>query len=644
LQLTNMPVTRCVTGIFLFFCCVLLSAHSQHKDKPEQKPQVLAPGYQSLSFDAPKAGSYSLPVIKKAADGRVLSMQGKPTQLYDFLGDKYVVLSFIYTHCDDINGCPLATYVNSQVQNRLLDEITLRDRVRFISMSFDPGNDTPAVMRDYAKNFIKKNFDWEFLTTSSEAELNPILEKYSQSILKEVDENGEATGSISHILRVFLIDTKKQIRNIYSTSFLHPDTVVNDIKTLLLESGKKDEQSPQKIASKPALHGAGDYKDGYESPQYKTRALSLQSRRGKEADLMKYFDKAPLGLPKVPIPANNEITRAKVQLGRLLFYDRRLSHNNTFSCAMCHIPEQGFGSNELATAVGIEGRTVRRNSPSIYNVAYAKILFHDGRENRLEQQIWGPLLAHNEMGNPSVGLVIDKVRAIPEYRDLIKSAFNGQAPDMNNIGEAIASYERTLVSANSAFDRWYFGKEAKVMNPDAIAGYKLFTGKARCNSCHTIELTHALFTDHKLHNTGIGYLNSMQKKPKSRQVLVAPGTWLEVDNAVIADAAEAKPSDLGYYEISGDPDDRWKYKTPMLRNVALSAPYMHDGSLSTLREVLEFYNVGGITNELLDPLLRPLELSKKEIDHLLTFLQSLTGDNIDELISDAFAAPVGNTN
>ena len=182
------------------------------------------------------------------------------------------------------------------------------------------------------------------------------------------------------------------------------------------------------------------------------------------------------------------------------------------------------------------------------------------------------------------------------------------------------------------------------MTVAAKAGYKLFTGKARCSSCHVIELTHALFTDNKLHNTGVGYLHSMQKTPASQRVLVAPGTWLTVDSAAIADASEPIPNDLGYYEISNNPDDRWKYKTPVLRNVALTAPYMHDGSLSTLREVLEFYNEGGIANELLDPLLQPLNLSAKEIDQLQAFLKALTGDNIDEIISDAFAAPVGNTN
>ena len=288
-----MPVSLCVTGIFLSFISVFLIAHSGHQDKPEQKPQILAPGYHSLSFDAPSAGSYSLPSISKAADGNILTMQGKPSRLYNFLGDKYVVLSFIYTQCDDVNGCPLATYVSSQVQNRLIDELNLKNEVRFISLSFDPENDTPEVMRLYGENFIKDNFDWQFLTTASETELDPILGGYSQSILRDVDENGETTGSISHILRVFLIDRQKQIRNIYSTSFLHPDTVVNDIKTLILKADISDGKTPSGNNGNYNLHGAGDYKEGYEHVDYQTRALSLQARIGKDADLLKYISRPP---------------------------------------------------------------------------------------------------------------------------------------------------------------------------------------------------------------------------------------------------------------------------------------------------------------------------------------------------------------
>ena len=638
-----MPVRLLLTGAFLLLVSSYLLAHAGHKEKSETKPQILAPGYQTLSFKAPSAGSYSLPALGTAADGKILNMQGQTSNLNDYLGDKYVVLSFIYTQCDDVNGCPLATYVSSQVQNSLIDDSTLNNEVRFISFSFDPVNDTPAVLRKYAENFIKQGFDWQFVTTASEIELNPILEKYSQSILRDVDESGNAVGTISHILRVFLIDTEKQIRNIYSTSFLHADTIVNDIKTLILESTTPPSIKHKEIRNLHKLHGAGDNKENYAYLSYETRTKSLDSRLGKSADLFNNIKNTPMGLPAVDSAILDKITREKIQLGRQLFYDRRLSHNNTFSCAMCHIAEQGFTSHELATAIGFEGRTVRRNAPTLYNIAYAQRLFHDARENMLEQQIWGPLLARNEMANPSVGRVIEKVKAISDYRDKFSSIYKGESVNISNLGDAIASYERSLISANSNFDRWYFGKVKNALSKKAQAGYRLFAGKAGCTTCHTIEKNFALFTDQKLHNTGIGYLHSMQKSPARRDVLVAPGTWLKIDAKVIKDSSEPRLNDLGYYEITNDPDDRWKYKTPSLRNIALTAPYMHDGSLSSLGDVVKFYNTGGIRNELLDPLLQPLNLSPNEIEQVVAFLNNLNGDNIDLLIGDAFAAPVGNT-
>lgn len=156
---------------------------------------------------------------------------------------------------------------------------------------------------------------------------------------------------------------------------------------------------------------------------------------------------------------NEPVTKAQIKLGRRLFYDRRLSFNETFSCAMCHIPEQGFTSNELSTAVGVEGRSVRRNSPTIYNVAYVSRLFHDARESTLEQQVWGPLLARNEMANPSVGHVIDKIESLAAYDGLFETAFAGKKPGMETIGAALAAYQRSLVSANSPFDRWFYANE-----------------------------------------------------------------------------------------------------------------------------------------------------------------------------------------
>ncbi len=634
-----MPVAVIATGIFILFASFYLHAHSGH-DK-ESKPEVLAPGYRSLDYPAPVPGSYELPLIGKAGNGEILDMKGKTRQLHDFMGDKFVVLSFIYTHCNDVNGCPLATYVSSQVQNKLLEMPALEGQVRFISMSFDPKNDTPKVMSQYGNNFVRGEFDWQFLTTGSEADLAPLLSAYDQSILREVDENGNTSGSISHILRVFLIDREKQIRNIYSTSFLHPQTVINDIITLASLPGT--EVSTAVPSQLPELHGAGDNKDGYESSEYSTRALSLSGRQGASADLALNARRAIPGLRQYSEKTLRSLSREKIQLGRLLFFDRRLSHNNTFSCAMCHIPEQGFTSNELATAVGIEGRTVRRNAPTLYNIGHAQLLFHDAREDSLERQIWGPLLARNEMANPSPGYLVNKIRNISEYSKLFSQAFDGALANMTTIGEALAAYQRSLRSANSEFDRWYFKGDDEAVSSSAKKGFSLFRGKAACSGCHLVNREFALFTDNSLHNTGIGYNRSMSRSPQTRKILVAPGHWIEVDMSSIEGSFETPPNDLGYYEITENPEDRWKYKTPSLRNIALTAPYMHDGSLSTLEDVIEFYDRGGIKNQLLDPLIKPLGLTPLEKSQLVAFLKSLTGDNVDQLISDAFAAPVGNT-
>jgi cytochrome c peroxidase len=276
----------------------------------------------------------------------------------------------------------------------------------------------------------------------------------------------------------------------------------------------------------------------------------------------------------------------------------------------------------------------------LYNVAYAKLLFHDGREDSLEQQAWGPLLAQNEMANPSIGYVINKIKANADYQGWFEKVFH-QAPTMLNVGQALASYQRSLNSADSAFDRWYFGKQAEAMSQQAQRGFALFSGKAGCVACHSIEQKSALLTDQKRHNTGIGYQQSMAKTPAQQLLQVAPGVAINVDSQALKSVAENKANDLGFYEISQNPADRWAYKTPSLRNVALSAPYMHNGSLASLEDVVRFYNQGGVANENLSPLIKPLGLSDSEIADLVAFLQSLTGSNVDKLVADGFAAPVG---
>ncbi len=630
---------------FLISIVVLLSVipvQTLISAQAQEQPTILAPFYTKAEYLPPAVGSYQLPPFGLAADGKVLDATGSDKRLHDYLGNgKMVLLSFIYSTCSDVNGCPLATAVMYSIQQKIKQDPLLHDRLQMVSLSFDPIYDTPEVMALYGGGYVQDQ-NWRFLTTASWRDLKPILNSYNQSVIRDVDEQGKELSTYSHILRVFLIDPEKRIRNIYSVAFLYPELIINDAKTVLLDylPGSK-QRADQVLTRTSTLSTPGDYKEGYETTAYQTQSQSVKGRIGKKADLSAYLSRPPLGLPAIPQPQDNPVTKDKFELGRKLFFDRRLSLNDTFSCAMCHIPEQGFTSNEVAMAVGVEGRSGRRNSPTIYNAAYLTKLFHDGREESLEQQVWGPLLAGNEMANPSVGAVVSKVRMIPEYKGLFEAAFDGKGVSMETLSMAIASYERLIVSGNSAFDRWHYGGESGAINESAQRGYQLFIGKAGCTSCHHIGEKSALFTDDAMHNTGIGFRESMGIKAKHEKVLVAPGVYLDVDRSIIDSVGHPAPADVGLYEVTQNPHDRWKYHTPSLRNVALTAPYMHNGSFTTLREVVDFYNDGGVENELLDPLIKPLGLSENERDDLVAFMESLTGDNVDTIVADAFAAPIG---
>lgn len=352
--------------------------------------------------------------------------------------------------------------------------------------------------------------------------------------------------------------------------------------------------------------------------------------------------KEQLGLPAMTHPKDNSPSAKKIALGRKLFMDRRLSHNNTISCGMCHVPEQGFTSNEIATAVGIEGRSHRRNTPTIFNVGYYKFLFHDGRELTLEDQVIGPLLAFNEMGNPSIGHVIEKIRNLDDYAGLFEEVY-GSGVTLERVSHAIAAYERTFISGNSRFDQWHYGGDSNALTKQEVQGFEIFNGKGGCVTCHTINEKTALFTDQSFHNTGIGWArnNKVIKKEYGSDtfpVQLAPGVVVQVKHELIETSSERPENDVGRFEITENPKDSWKYKTPSLRNIVISAPYMHDGSLSTLEEVVEFYDKGGDDNPEKDLLLKPLDLSEHEQKALVAFLKTLTGDNIKLLEQEARAA------
>jgi cytochrome c peroxidase len=340
----------------------------------------------------------------------------------------------------------------------------------------------------------------------------------------------------------------------------------------------------------------------------------------------------------LPVPsAGAQPTRDLVDLGRKLFMDRRLSPNGTMSCGMCHVPEQGFTVNEVATAVGLEGRSLRRNAPTVLNVGYQSLLFHDGRASSLEDQVWGPLLAADEMGNLTREAAVARVRALPEYGALFAAVFRGAHVTASGIAAALAAYERTLMSGNSRFDRFYFGGEAAALSQAEQDGFELFRGKAGCVACHPIGPRSALFTDQAFHNTGVGFVRAGAAQLPLR-VPLAPGVETVLDPADLPGVFSPDAPDLGRYEVTHQERDRYAYKTLTLRNVALTAPYMHDGSLATLEQVIDFYARGGIDNPGKDPLLRPLALTVEEKRALAAFLRALTGDNVEQLAAQARAA------
>jgi cytochrome c peroxidase len=298
------------------------------------------------------------------------------------------------------------------------------------------------------------------------------------------------------------------------------------------------------------------------------------------------------------VPEGNPPTPERVALGKLLYFDKRLSVDGTVSCATCHAPEHGF-AEPRPTSTGVGGKIGARNAPTVLNRLFSKEQFWDGRAADLEEQAHGPITNAIEMAMPSHAECEEQLRRIAGYAPLFKQAFG--APDITiaRIAQAIASYERTVLTGDSPFDRHQAG-ERGAMSEAAVRGMTLFNEKGNCDTCHA----GFNFTDESYHNLGVGM-----------------------------DAA--KP-DLGRYEISKQEVDRGAFKTPTLRNVTQTAPYMHDGSEKTLRDVVVFYDQGGRKNPWLSKEIRPLALSDAEIDDLVAFLEALTGPITQTDVPKAF--------
>ena len=320
-----------------------------------------------------------------------------------------------------------------------------------------------------------------------------------------------------------------------------------------------------------------------------------------------------LGLPPLDDAGLAGDRTLQVELGRRLFLEPHLAEDGVVSCSMCHVPEQGFTLNALPTPLGRGGIILRRNAPSLLNVGIAKSLFHDGRMHTLEEQIWGPLLNVEEQWNPSAEDVVTRLRARPEYDKAFRSAFAGQRVSKQLISAALAAYERSLLAAGSAFDQWYYGKNDAALSADARGGFDVFRD-AGCSHCHAIERDNAAFSDDTYRNTGV--------------------EWARVKGQL--GTTKGVP-DVGRFEVTGREVDRYAFRVPTIRNVALTFPYMHDGSLATLRDVVDFYDGGNGDDPKRDSRLRKLNLSAQQKRQLIAFLESLTSANAETLAKQARA-------
>ena len=330
----------------------------------------------------------------------------------------------------------------------------------------------------------------------------------------------------------------------------------------------------------------------------------------------------PVGLGPVAavIPHYNPMTEGKLKLGKQLYYDQRMSADSTVSCASCHDPNKGWTDNKV-TSVGIGNQLGARNSPTVLNTVYARSLFWDGRAPSLEGQAQGPIQNKIEMGDQSYRQIIERLRTIPSYRDQFRQVF-GTDVTLDGVAKAIATFERTALSGDSAYDRYamgdpdenatytnltleqkrgmvLFGIGMKMDDPDKDKIDSKLKGRANCTACHAGDN----FSDEMFHNLGVGY-----------------------------DVSQEKYADLGRWVIAPigakSNSERGAFKTPTIRDITRTAPYMHDGSETTLAAVVEFYNKGGNKNPTLDPKMAPLNLSDQEKADIVAFMKALTGQAV----------------
>jgi cytochrome c peroxidase len=337
-----------------------------------------------------------------------------------------------------------------------------------------------------------------------------------------------------------------------------------------------------------------------------------------------------VGLPAVPDVPHDIDAAHKISLGRKLFFDKRLSRDGTISCASCHQPERAFADSR-SIAQGIGGRLGTRNSPSLINSVFQASQFWDGRRGSLEEQALDPLLNKREHGMPDQKAILAVLKADPVYVRQFAKAFptDGSSVTVQNLARALAAFESTLIAADSAFDRYFYQQNSKALSPKQQRGLALFTGTAQCVRCHEIGANSALLSDNQFHNLSVGIKNIENRLASlTMRLATQHARGASIDSEVLNDREIAE---LGRFAVTLEPADIGKFRTPSLRNVALTAPYMHDGSIATLDAAVE-YELYYRSAERGFPLI----LTPDEKSDLVAFLESLTS-------SPAALAKLGHT-
>jgi cytochrome c peroxidase len=316
-------------------------------------------------------------------------------------------------------------------------------------------------------------------------------------------------------------------------------------------------------------------------------------------------------LPPLPIPEDNPMTSEKVELGKRLFFDPRLSGDGSLACASCHLPDQGWASNSPLSPA-YPTTMERRNSKTLINVAYTKALLWDGRAGALEKQALAPI-QNPLLMNQNLDLLIEKLKAVPAYEERFQQVF-GTSVTPEAVGKALAAFERTLVTRNAPFDRYMTG-DWQAMSEGALRGMELFKGKARCILCHNGPN----FTDSQFHNLGV------PAAPLLSDPLVQVAIRFDAKRMNVPEYQSVR-EDLGRYLVTKEENDKGAFRTPTLRNVMQREPLMHNGLFHSLEEVIDFYDAGGGAVAGKSPLIQPLGLTAQEKRELLAFLQALTGE------------------